>query len=54
MAEELNRGEPVDENVPIDDEDENWESWTPDPVETISSKSIFLLSLKSHNFDIVL
>lgn len=46
LAEELNRGEPVDENAPIDDEDENWESWTPDPVETlISSKSILPLSL---------
>ncbi|KAL1516955.1 hypothetical protein ABEB36_000782 [Hypothenemus hampei] len=38
LAEELNRAEPVDENTPIDDEDENWESWTPDPVEPNPTK----------------
>ncbi|XP_066148403.1 anaphase-promoting complex subunit 2 [Euwallacea fornicatus] len=38
LAEELNRSEPVDENMPINDEDENWESWTPDPVDAIPCK----------------
>ncbi|XP_030745071.1 anaphase-promoting complex subunit 2 [Sitophilus oryzae] len=38
LAEELNRGEPVDENTPIDDEDENWETWVPDPVDAAPSK----------------
>ncbi|XP_066260255.1 anaphase-promoting complex subunit 2 [Euwallacea similis] len=38
LAEELNRSEPVDENTPINDEDENWESWTPDPVDAVPCK----------------
>ncbi|KAF7266110.1 hypothetical protein GWI33_020535 [Rhynchophorus ferrugineus] len=38
LAEELNRGEPVDENAPVDDEDENWETWVPDPVDALPCK----------------
>lgn len=39
LADELNRGEPVDENTPVDEEDENWETWTPDPIDAVPSKS---------------
>lgn len=38
LAEELNRGEPVDENAPIDEEDENWETWVPDPIDAVPCK----------------
>ncbi|KAL3276147.1 hypothetical protein HHI36_020866 [Cryptolaemus montrouzieri] len=35
LAEELVKGEAVqcDENTPLEDDDENWETWTPDPVD---------------------
>ncbi|XP_050297527.1 anaphase-promoting complex subunit 2 [Anthonomus grandis grandis] len=40
LAEELNKGE-VDENTPMDEgEEENWETWTPDPVDSLPSKKI--------------
>jgi anaphase-promoting complex subunit 2 len=41
LAEELVRGEAVqlDENTPVDDGVEDWETWTPDPVDVITSKS---------------
>lgn len=42
LAEELIRGDAVqiDENSPIDEEDENWNTWTPDPVEANPTKTI--------------
>lgn len=41
LAEELVRGEAVqlDENTPVDDGVEDWETWTPDPVDVITSRS---------------
>ncbi|XP_018567673.1 anaphase-promoting complex subunit 2 isoform X1 [Anoplophora glabripennis] len=41
LAEELVRGEAVqvDENTPVDEDSENWETWVPDPVDTAPSKS---------------
>lgn len=40
LAEELARGEEVqvDENSPSDEDAENWETWTPDPVDTVPGK----------------
>lgn len=42
LAEELVRGEAVqvDENTPIDEDNENWEEWVPDPVDTVPSECI--------------
>lgn len=39
LAEELVRGEAVqvNENTPIDEDDENWDTWIPDPVDAIPS-----------------
>ncbi|CAG9761203.1 unnamed protein product [Ceutorhynchus assimilis] len=37
LAEELNRGEAVDENAPVNEGDEHWETWTPDPIDAVSS-----------------
>lgn len=44
LAEELVRGEAVqvDENTPVDEDSENWETWVPDPIEAVPSK--YLLS----------
>ncbi|KAJ8945964.1 hypothetical protein NQ318_016792 [Aromia moschata] len=41
LAEELVRGEAVqvDENTPVDEDSENWETWVPDPIDAIPSKS---------------
>ncbi|XP_063910083.1 anaphase-promoting complex subunit 2 [Zophobas morio] len=41
LAEELVRGEAVqvDENTPVDDGVEDWETWTPDPVDGVTSKT---------------
>lgn len=40
LAEELVRGEAVqvDENTPADEDNENWETWVPDPVESTPSE----------------
>ncbi|CAH1101110.1 unnamed protein product [Psylliodes chrysocephalus] len=40
LAEELVRGEAVqvDENTPLDEDTEDWESWVPDPIDTTPSK----------------
>lgn len=39
LAEELVRGEAVqvDENTPVDEENENWQTWVPDPVDAVPS-----------------
>ncbi|KAJ8928110.1 hypothetical protein NQ314_019336 [Rhamnusium bicolor] len=41
LAEELVRGEAVqvDENTPVDEDNENWETWIPDPIDAAPSKS---------------
>nr|CAI5848292.1 unnamed protein product [Callosobruchus analis] len=41
LAYELVNGEAVriDENTPTDDDDENWETWVPDPIDSVPSKS---------------
>ncbi|KAG5876105.1 hypothetical protein JTB14_013685 [Gonioctena quinquepunctata] len=41
LAEELVRGEAVqvDENTPLDEDTENWETWVPDPIDAAPSKS---------------
>ncbi|VEN58346.1 unnamed protein product [Callosobruchus maculatus] len=41
LAYELVNGEAVriDENTPTDDDDENWETWVPDPIDSAPSKS---------------
>ncbi|EFA00073.1 anaphase-promoting complex subunit 2 [Tribolium castaneum] len=41
LAEELVRGEAVqvDENISVDEGVEDWETWTPDPVDVVPSKS---------------
>lgn len=40
LAEELVRGEAVqvDENTPVDEDGENWETWVPDPIDAVPSK----------------
>ncbi|CAH1119635.1 unnamed protein product [Phaedon cochleariae] len=39
LAEELVRGEAVqvDENTPVDEDTENWETWVPDPIDAVPS-----------------
>lgn len=43
LAEELVRGEAVqvDENTSVDEDNENWDTWVPDPVDTVPSKAGF-------------
>lgn len=39
LAEELVRGETVqvDENTSLEEDNENWETWVPDPVDAVAS-----------------
>lgn len=46
LAEELGRNEAVqtDENLPSDEDAENWETWMPDPVNAEPSNSLSKIS----------
>lgn len=59
LAEELVRGEAVqvNENVPLEDDVEGWQTWTPDPVDTVSASKYFLrlifLTLKIKSLNLI-
>ncbi|CAG9840451.1 unnamed protein product [Diabrotica balteata] len=42
LAEELVRGEAVqvDENTPLDEDNEDWETWVPDPIDTVPNRIV--------------
>lgn len=47
LADELIKGEPLllDETQDCSEENEDWESWQPDPIDADQSKSTYPLSL---------
>lgn len=49
LADELVRGEivQIDENTPVDDDSDNWETWVPDPMDNAPSNilNIFIYRL---------
>lgn len=50
LAEELHKRGPTGDNVNVEDGNGDWETWTPDPIETaVSSKSKYFCKLfKTH------
>lgn len=53
LAEELVKGEVLhtEDNVPSDDENENWEMWNPDPIDADPSETYSLTYLRSSSRD---